>query len=234
MTPWVVIVLAATLVVAAAVGLGWRFVSRRRETPCPWWLGWALEGGPIDWVWSARRTIARMELQPGQRVLEIGPGPGRVLIPAARVVGASGPDRHLLPPASGQVGSSDPGIAVGIDIQAPMVERLRENARAAGLRNLIAIAGDGTLPHVVPGTFDVAFLCATLGEIPDREAALRQCHAALKPGGRLCVTELFPDPHYQPPRTVRRLAESVGFRFLHRRGSWLFFTSTFEKPDGSA
>lgn len=210
----VLVGVAAALALALVIALIWRWISRRRQAPCPAWLGGALESGPIDWIWSARRTIERMDLRPGLRVLEIGPGPGRVLIPVARLVG-------------------NEGSAVGIDVQPGMIDRLRANAGVAGVNNLTGIAGDGTAPQVEPSTFDVAFLCATLGEIPDREAALRQCYLALKPEGQLHVTELFPDPHYQTPGVVKRLAASAGFRFIRRSGSWLFYTSTFEKPKDS-
>lgn len=78
--------------------------------------------------------------------------------------------------------------------------------------NLEAVLGDVTQPHFPPRSFDVIYLCTVLGEIPDREAALKQCHEALKPGGRLSTTEIFPDPHYQSRTTVQRLANAAGFK----------------------
>jgi ubiquinone/menaquinone biosynthesis C-methylase UbiE len=74
-------------------------------------------------------------------------------------------------------------------------------------------------------------MCTVLGEIPEREAALRQCYAALKSGGTLSITEIFPDPHYQSREVVRRLAESAGFRLHEIVGSWYFFTANFVKGE---
>ena len=71
-----------------------------------------------------------------------------------------------------------------------------------------------------------------LGEIPAREDALRQCFAVLRPGGRLSVTELFPDPHFLSRRKVRELAEEAGFRHEATQGHALFFTANFLKPSG--
>ena len=105
-------------------------------------------------------VLDRLGFQPGQKVLEIGPGPGRLLIPAARRV------------LSG-------GEAVGIDIQPAMIERLRRRANEAGITNLETIVGDATYPHVPAESFDIVFLCTALGEIPDRTAALKQCYRAL-------------------------------------------------------
>jgi ubiquinone/menaquinone biosynthesis C-methylase UbiE len=160
---------------------------------------------------GTQATLDRLGLRPGQRLLEVGPGPGRLLIPAARCV---------LPG----------GEVIGLDIQARMIERLKTRAAQAGVSNLAAILGDVTQAHFPPESFDVIYLCTVLGEIPDREAALKRCYAALKGGGLLSITEIFPDPHYQDSDTVRRLAEAAGFRLNCRYGSWLRFTMNYVKP----
>lgn len=191
--------------------VGWRWASKRWQLPCPSLLGWALESRFYGWLSGTSKTLDRMDLQPGQRILEIGPGPGRLLIPAAERVQ---PD----------------GEALGIDIQPGMIERLRERAERAKVPNLTAILGDATEPHVDEGTFDLVFIVTTLGEIPDRSAALEESYKALKSGGVLSITELFGDPHYQPRSTVKRLAEESGFELQAIHGHWWFFTANFVKP----
>jgi ubiquinone/menaquinone biosynthesis C-methylase UbiE len=162
-------------------------------------------------ITRTEKTLERIGLKPGQRVLEIGPGTGRLLIPAARKV---------LPG----------GEVIGIDIQPGMVERLKERANAANITNLTAILGDATLPIVPEASFDVAFLVTTLGEIPDRAAAIAQCFRALKSGGILSISEMLPDPHYQSKTTVRRLAEAAGFQLQSVEGGMWLFTANFVKP----
>jgi SAM-dependent methyltransferase len=206
-------VLLAVLAVIAALSLGWRWASRRWSLPCPAALAWALESPLLQRLNGTRTTLDRLGLRPGQKVLEVGPGPGRLLIPAAR---------QVLPD----------GEAVGIDVQPAMLERLQARAKRAGVTNLKAILGDATQPQVPAESFDVAFLCAVLGEVPDRAAALAQCYRALKPGGVLAITEMIGDPHYQSRSVVRRLAEGVGFRLQSVQGGWWLFTATFSKPSG--
>jgi len=121
------------------------------------------------------------------------------------------------------------GEAVGIDIQPGMIERLKTRADKAGVKNLTAILGDATQPHVPEQSFDLVFLCTVLGEIPDRATALSQCYRALKPGGLLSITEVAGDPHYQRRSIVQHLAESAGFQFHSREGRWWFYTATFKK-----
>jgi ubiquinone/menaquinone biosynthesis C-methylase UbiE len=202
---WILIAFLAVLVV---ISLGWRWASRVTVLPCPSLLAWSLESTFFQRLNGTRTTLERLNFQPGQRILEIGPGPGRLLIPGAK---------RILPG----------GEAVGIDIQQGMVDRLKIRVEKEGITNLMVILGDATLQHVPDGTFDLVFLCTVLGEIPDRAAALTRCNRALKPGGVLSITEMFGDPHYQSRSTVRRLAEAAGFQPRAVHGSWARYTADF-------
>jgi len=207
----------ATMIVATGLifFVGWRWVSRHWQAPCPSLFGWALESPLYQRLSGTRTTLERLNLRPGMRVLEIGPGPGRLLIPAAA---------RVLPG----------GEAVGIDVQAGMIDRLKRRAADSGATNLTAILGDAAQPHVDAGSFDLVFLVTTLGEITDRAAALRESSRALKPGGILSVTEIFGDPHYQSRSTVRRLAAEAGLLPASDEGRWWFYTANFVKPRETA
>ena len=203
-------VLVKSLLILVSIGLIWRWLSRNRSLPCPTWLASMLDSRWSDRLLGTQTTLDRIGLRPGQRVLEIGPGPGRLLIPAAK---------RVLPG----------GEVFGLDIQPGMIERLKAHAARAGASNLTTILGDATQPNVPPESFDVIFFCTVLGEIPDRAAALRQCYATLKPGGVLSITEIFPDLHYQSRATVRQLAKAEGFHLQTTHGPWYFFTANFIK-----
>jgi ubiquinone/menaquinone biosynthesis C-methylase UbiE len=202
---WILLSVIAAFVVFS---LAWRWGSRIWSLPCPSVAAWVFENPLIRGL--TRKTLDRLELRPGQRILEIGPGPGRLLIPAAQ---------RVLPD----------GEAVGIDIQSGMIERLKARAEKARVTNLTAILGDAAQAHVPEVSFDLVFLCTALGEIPDRAAALGQCYRALKSGGALSITEIFGDLHYQSRSTVKRLAEATGFRFHSIQGGWWMFTASFVK-----
>jgi len=211
MTPSLAFDVAVLLVALVTAGMWWRGANRRRSRPCPASLSWLLEGAVMNSLLGTDTTLNRIGFRPGQRVLEVGPGPGRLLIPAAR---------RVLP--NGEV--------VGLDIQPGMIERLRTRALRAGVSNLTPVLGDVTKVDLPPSSFDVVYLSAVLGEIPDRSAALQPCYAWLKPGGLLSITEVALDPDYQSRSTVRRLAEDAGFRLRELQGSWLLFTANFVKP----
>jgi ubiquinone/menaquinone biosynthesis C-methylase UbiE len=204
-------VLLALIGVFAVISIAWRWASRVWTLPCPSLLAGMLDGSMLQRFNGSRTIVERLKLYPGERILEIGPGPGRILIPAAKAI---------LPG----------GEAVGVDIQQKMLDRLKRGADREGLGNLELIHGNATEPHVPESSFDLVFLCTVLGEIPNQPAALVQCFKALKPGGVLSITEQFGDPHYQSRTKVRQLAEAAGFRSRDLAGSFWFFTANFVKP----
>lgn len=193
------------------LSLAWRQASKSRSLPCPTLLAWAVDGPIPNWWAGTDKTLARMELAPGMRVLEIGPGPGRLLIPAARLV-----------EPGGQV--------VGLELQQGMLDRLRARAAKAGVTNLTTIHGDVNQTPLEPASFDLVYLCTVLGEIPDRAAAMARAFATLKPGGRLAITEVAGDPHYQFRGVVNKLASEAGFEPLDVRGHFFLYTALFRKP----
>jgi SAM-dependent methyltransferase len=114
-----------------------------------------------------RRTVELLEIEPGQRVLEVGFGPGLGLAWAGENIG--------------------PGLVVGLDHSLVM---LRQAAR----RNAAAIAAGrlelrlGSVENLADcAAFDRAFAVNVHAFwSPDR--ALPRLRAALKPGGRLALT----------------------------------------------
>ena len=210
MTTWSWILVALVLGFVL-VSVGWRYASRVWQLPCPSLFAWALESRFYHRVLRTAETVACLELKPGMRVLEVGPGPGRLLIPAALQVAPG-------------------GQVVGLDIQPGMVARLQQRAAELGVGNLQAVLGDASEPHFPAGSFDVVFLCTVLGEIPRREAALARCFEYLKPGGLLSLTEIAGDPHYQSQATLLKLCQAAGFAHERTMGRPWFFTMNFRRP----
>ena len=199
-------------VVSVIIFTAWRLASRRESLPCPTWLGWLVElENPLFRNNSARAIIQHLDLRPGMKVLDFGCGPGRVTIPLAQQVGPR-------------------GEVVALDIQPGMLQRTRGKAQAAQLSNIRYLQAGAREDKLAQSAYDRAVLVTVLGEIPDRETALREIFEALKPGGTLSITEVIADPHFQRRSTVRTLAVTAGFKEKECFGNRFAFTLNLEKP----
>lgn len=162
-------------------------------TPCPASNAWVLENRFARW--HARRIIGHLDIRKGMRVLDVGCGVGRFTLPLAASVGAD-------------------GEVVALDLQFEMLERLKDNAAAAGVSNIITVeggAGEGKLPSE---KFDRVLMASVLGEIPPnkRAEALRETRQVLEPDGILYVVEVARfDPDYLAVQIVEELVSECGF-----------------------
>ncbi len=196
------------------VGLGivfatvaWRTVRRTRRLPYPFWMAVT----PFtDWLYGTKKILTHLDLHPGQRVLDVGPGLGRLLLPAAV---------RVLPG----------GEVTGVEIVPGIAQALRTRVAVSEATNVTVIEGDIATQHLPPAHFDVAFLAAVLGEIGDRAAAIRAIHDALKPGGRLVIVEGWPDPHQLSLEAVERLVTPLGFRSVKVSRDLGRYTATFSR-----
>jgi SAM-dependent methyltransferase len=102
---------------------------------------------------------------PGDRVLDIGCGWGDTTRKLAALVGD--------------------GEVVGVDVSEPFVELAREEAAAAGVANVFYRVGDVQIADL-EGPYDYVFSRMGVMFFANPVAALRNIHAAIRPGGRVC------------------------------------------------
>jgi ubiquinone/menaquinone biosynthesis C-methylase UbiE len=177
-----------------------------KASPCPAALSFVVHN-PIRERYM-RPVLERVGMQPGERVLELGPGPGVFTLPAARRIGPTG---RLL----------------AVDIQASMIAQVQQRVREAGLDNVEThVASAYELP-LADSSADRAFLITVLPEIPDRRRALAELHRVLKPGGVLSITEEFLDPDYLLAGETIALVQGAGFSLIEHHGNWFVYTLNF-------
>jgi SAM-dependent methyltransferase len=123
---------------------------------------------PVFDRWLGEATSLLLDLagiREGTRVLDIAAGSGGQTIEAARRVGPS-------------------GAVLATDISSNILDHAAASARAAGVANVATLVMDGEKLEVDAGSFDAAISRLGLMYLPDKQQALAQAKAALRPGGR--------------------------------------------------
>jgi ubiquinone/menaquinone biosynthesis C-methylase UbiE len=185
---------------AAAVG-GAALWWRRNPSACPYSQRFWVEA-PHPFITRGRlREI--LDLQPGERVLEVGPGTGYYALPVASWLA---PDGRL----------------DVVDLQQEMLDHTVARAAEQGTDNITPARADARSLPYPDASFDAAYLVAVLGEIPDQGAALRELRRVVKPHGRIVVGELFGDPHMVTHRALANRASACGLRVERKLGGRLW------------
>ena len=182
--------------------------KKRGGAPCPYALAWMTDN-------SIRRrymvhVLDRVGIEPGERVLELGPGPGAFTVEAAR--------------------RTEPGgQLVAVDIQPKTIAAVERRVRKAGQANVETHVASAYQLPLEDDSVDRAFLVTVLPEIPDIQRALLELRRVLKPDGVLSITEEFLDPDYPLVRTATRWAQEAGFELAECHGNWFLYTLNFRK-----
>jgi arsenite methyltransferase len=114
-------------------------------------------------------TLGRIE--PGEVVLDLGCGAGTDLLIAAQMTGPT-------------------GRAIGVDMTATMLTRVRESAAEMGLTN---VELHETLIEQLPledASVDVVISNGVLDLVPDKDAVMDEIDRVLRPGGRLQLADV--------------------------------------------
>jgi len=166
-----------------------------------------------DIVQQRARLLDALTLQPGERVVDLGCGPGLLALEMARQVGADG--------AVQCIDSSDSMLALA-------------RRRCDGLPHVEVRGGDVAALPYAEHSFDVAVCTQVYEYVPDVDHALAELHRVLKPGGRAAIMDTDWEscvwnssdplrmrrvieawdmhcPHPQLPRTLAARLRSVGF-----------------------
>ncbi len=159
------------------------------------------------------RLVERF-IRPGDRVLDIGCGPGLFTRAIARRVG-------------------DSGNVIAVDIQEEMLHLLEENARREGLSSRILLhkAEPDSLGLAEAGSIDVVFAIYVVHEVPNATRLIQEVFTLLVPGGTFLVAEpMFVVSGAEFQKTLA-MAASAGFRMVGSPFIFLSRTALFRKDE---
>lgn len=116
------------------------------------------------------------DLQPGQRVLDLGCGAGMDSILAARQVAPG-------------------GTVIGVDMVEEMLAKARRNAEALGLGNLDFQLGRADALPVPTASVDVIITNGVFNLCVDKPKVIAEMFRVLRPGGRLHMADILLEEH---------------------------------------
>jgi ubiquinone/menaquinone biosynthesis C-methylase UbiE len=137
-------------------------------------------------------VIARMTLNPGDVVADLGAGAGAFSVPIARAVGPK-------------------GKVYAVDIDRGLVDHIGRKATSAQLSHLTPILGTFTDPTLPAADVDVALFHDVLHHIEDRATYLVNSAKYLKRGGRAVVVEFDgPNGPHSAQQSLQVTRDMVG------------------------
>ena len=123
-----------------------------------------------DVVAQRDATVELLDPQPGERVLDIGSGPGFLAVGIASRLGES-------------------GAVSGIDLSEPMIAYASGLAAGPSAAPMSFVLGDATALGFSDQSFDAVVSTQVYEYVPDIETAVAEVHRVLVPGGRVLILD---------------------------------------------
>ncbi len=138
------------------------------------------------------QAIQHMNIQPGERVLEVGVGTGINL--------------SLYPKQA---------TVTGIDFSSSMLEKARERAARKGLRGMRLLQMDAADLKFADDSFDIVYAPYLISVVPDPVKVATEMRRVCRPGGRIIFLNHFLSPNpilSRIERTISPFTIHIGFK----------------------
>jgi arsenite methyltransferase len=145
----------------------------------------------IDRALGVANHLRFADIKPGETILDLGCGAGIDTILAARRTGPS-------------------GKVIALDFLPEMLERTADAAREAGLENVETLEGEMEAIPRPNASVDLIISNGVINLSPRKARVMAECTRVLRPGGRLCVSDLTVEQDDLPPEILTQPAAWAG------------------------
>jgi ubiquinone/menaquinone biosynthesis C-methylase UbiE len=146
------------------------------------------------------RSLEAAELKPGQKVMEVGCGPGFFTIPAAKIVG-------------------EKGLIYAIDVNQHAIKRVEEKMRKYGVGNIKPILGNAANSGLQDSSIDLAFIFGLRYIAGGLSNLISEMYRILRSGGILS----FEKTTGSDDKLVKEV-ERAGFAKTEKKGRIFVFS----------
>ena len=166
-------ILRCLLTLAVAAGLSRTADAQLASRPAEDWIR-TLDASNRVARLKIDETMAKLKIQPGDVIADIGAGSGVFTLPLARKATPS-------------------GKVYAVEIEQGLVDHIANKAREQFVTNVKPVLGRFTDPHLPAPDVDLAFINDVLHHIEDRAGYLKHLAAYIKPSGRIAVIDFYPE-----------------------------------------
>jgi len=166
--------------------------------------------------------LAALQAEPGQRIADVGAGEGFYSLRIARAVAPT-------------------GRVMAVDVSEKYLEKLRARIQQDNITNVDVVVAAVDDPRLPENTFNAVLIYNAYHEMTAPEPILKAIFRALRPGGRLVMSEPLHDnvreatraaqvkDHEIGPNFVEQELRAAGFEVIERRPDFLAFTDPSHK-----
>lgn len=166
---------------------------------CTDFKGWLYEGFNRDKWQQPEQVIQTLNLEPGDRVADLGSGSGYFTFRLADAVGLA-------------------GRVYAVDIDAAMNADLAERVQEQGYQNIEVILATPGDPGLSENSIDLIFSSNTYHHLENRAAYFANLRQYLRPEGRIAIIDFSEESwlghligHYTSSKVIQRELQEAGY-----------------------